>query len=278
MQEALERAMQALVLGEAPPADPAELAAWLSPHGLEAEEAATFRANLERLLVYRTLVRGTLLGAVELAIPRSLARLGPLFAEYFDRFLAERGPSTHYLRDVTDEWLTFVEPLFADDARVPPFLIDLARHEALEIDVASSADTTEPTRDVELDLGRGIAFARDARVVRYDFAVHELPAAPEDRSVPERRATALFVYRSREHDVRYLELSPLAANLIERLLRGQPLGAAVTEAATATLGRAPDQSMLEGTARLLADLAERGALLGAAPTPEYLERPQQRRP
>jgi hypothetical protein len=268
MQEALERVMQALVLGPAPPTDPAELATWLSPHGLEAEEAAAFRANLERLLVYRSLVRGTLRAALELAIPRSLARLGPLFAEYFDRFLAERGPATHYLRDVTDEWLTFVAPLFASDPRIPPFLIDLARHEALEIDVASSADTVQTAGELELDLGRGVAFARDARVVRYPFAVHELSADLEDRSVPERRATALFVYRSREHDVRYLELSPLAANLTERLLRGQPLGAAVTEAAAATLGSAPDSSVLEGTARLLADLADRGALLGAASAAE----------
>jgi hypothetical protein len=265
MQEALERAMQALVLGEAPPTDAAELAAWLSPHGLEPEEAAAFSGNLERLLVYRTLVRGTLLGALEIAIPRSVARLGPLFAEYFDRFLAERGPATHYLRDVTDEWLTFVAPLFANDPRVPPFVLDLARHEALEIDVASSADTVEPPREVELDLASSLAFARDARVVRYRFRVHELPADVGDRSVPEPRPTALFVYRSREHDVRYLELSPLAANLSERLLGGQPLGAAVTEAAAATLGAAPNQSVLEGTARLLADLAERGALLGPAP-------------
>jgi hypothetical protein len=168
---------------------------------------------------------------------------------------------------VTDEWLTFAAPLFGNDPRVPPFIVDLASHEALEIDVASSADTVEQAREIELELGSALAFARDARVVRYDFRVHELPADPNDRSVPERRPTALFVYRSPEHDVRYLELSPVAANLVERLLRGQPLGAAVIEASAATLGSAPSQSVLEGAARLLADLAERGALLGAAPTP-----------
>lgn len=279
MQEALERALQELVLGAAPPSGDAELTAWLAPHGLEGAEAAAFRAQLERLLVYRTLVRRTLTGAVELAIPRSLARLGPLFEEYFDRFLAERGPATHYLRDVTSEFLAFVEPLFLRDARVPPFLFDLARHEALEIIVASSADTPEETGEIELDLARGLAFTRDARVVRYAFAVHELPAELADRSVPEARPTTLFVYRSREHDVRYLELSPLAASLVERLLAGSALGSAVT-AAAAEHRQAPDQSVLEGTARLLADLAERGALLGAtAPSDTLLsERPDQRRP
>lgn len=260
--------MQALVLGAVPPSDEAELTGWLALHGLEPADAAAFRANLERLLVYRTLVRGTLTSAVELSIPRSMARLGPLFDEYFDRFLAERGPATHYLRDVTNEWLAFVEPHFASDPRVPPFLFELARHEALELNVASSADTPEESDEVELDLARALVFARDARVVRYAFAVHELASDLGDRSVPEQRPTALFVYRSREHDVRYLELTPVAAHLVERLLLGQPLGVAVTEAAAA-LGQAPDPSVLEGTARLLADLAERGALLGAAP-PETL--------
>lgn len=269
--------MQELVLGKAPPSD-TELSAWLAPHGLEAAEAAAFRAQLERLLVYRTLVRGTLTGAVELAIPRSMARLGPLFDEYFDRFLAEHGPTTHYLRDVTNEFLDFVEPLFARDPRVPPFLFDLARHEALEINVASSADTPVEQGEIELDLARGLAFARDARVVRYAFAVHELPDALDDRSVPRVQPTALFAYRSREHDVRYLELSPLAASLIERLLAGSALGRAVSDAA-AEHGQTPDPSVLEGTARLLADLAERGALTGpATPFDAFSSERPERRP
>ena len=69
--------------------------------------------------MYRELVRGNLREAIQLSIPRSMARLGALFDEYFDRFLVERAPRTHYLRDVTPELLEFCAPLWAGDARVP---------------------------------------------------------------------------------------------------------------------------------------------------------------
>jgi hypothetical protein len=65
--------------------------------------------------------------------------------------------------------------------------------------------------------------------------------------------------------VRYLELTPFAAGLLERLLEGQTLREAV-EATAAAHGSLLEPSLLEATARLLADLAERGVLLGAAPT------------
>ena len=69
-----------------------------------------------------------------------MARLGPLFDEWFDRFLAERGPRSHYLRDVTTELLDFLAPLAESDPRFPPWALDLARHEALDIVVGSLAE------------------------------------------------------------------------------------------------------------------------------------------
>ncbi len=68
----------------------------------------------------------------------------------------------------------------------------------------------------------------------------------------------LFVYRSPEHEVRYLELSALAFGILERLLAGETLERALASS-VAERGVSLDQSVLEGTARLLADLAERGA-------------------
>jgi hypothetical protein len=266
VQAALERALERLVLGPSVElGDEAAVEAYLATAELDAENRASLRRNLAGLLVYRRLVRARLQEALELAVPRSLERLGPLFEEYFDRFLAERGPRTHYLRDVTSEWLDFCAPFWSKDARVPSYLHDLARHEALEISIASGADPAPAEGSAELDLARGLRFIEAARVVRYGHAVHELPENPSDRSAPRAVSTALFVYRSPEHDVRYLELTPLAADILEHLLGGETLGQAVTRAAN-TLVVPLDGAVLEGTARLLAELAERGALLGARPS------------
>ncbi len=262
MQAALERAMAELVFGPALSRDDAHaFEAWLTRSTSDSEVRRALDRDFERLLVYRRLVRNTLRSAIELAMPRAVARLGALFDEYFDRFLAERGPRTHYLRDVTTEFLDFSEPQLRRDPRVPAFLCDLARHESLSIVVGATVERNA-TPLGELDLDRGLVFTETARIARYAFAVHRLPDAETDRSEPPEEPTALFVYRSPEHDVRYLALSPLAADIVERLMAGQTLRQAVL-GATAERGLTPSASVLEGTARVLADLAERGAVFGA---------------
>lgn len=264
MQEALESALFELVLGPLfDPDDPASTQAFFARHGVSPADADALRAGgFKRLLVYRELVRGTLRDALELSIPRSIARLGPSFERYFERFVGERGARSHYLRDVTSEFLNFCRELWAGDAEVPPYVWDLARHEALHIEIAGAA--REPSRRTapSLDLDARLHFISAARLLRYEFAVHRLPESLDDRSVPERRRTDLFVYRSPEHDVRYLELTPLAAAMLEPLLAGETLRSAVLGAA-ALHGATVDAPLLESTARLLANLAERGALLGA---------------
>jgi len=261
VQSALEDAMSELLLG--PALGVGEREAWLARHALPSEDRTALAANFERLLVYRSLVRNTLRGAIVLAMPRLVARLGALFDEYFERFLCERGPRTHYLRDVTSELIDFCAPLWARDTRVPPWALDLARHEALQIVVSSQREPVVPRELGELDLEQGLAFVEAARVARYGFAVHRLSSDDADRTAPEPLPTALFLYRDPEHDVRYLELSPLAASFVERLLAGVSLRDALLSAC-AELGQDPSAA-LAGTARLLADLAARGALLGAAP-------------
>jgi hypothetical protein len=260
---AFERALRELVLGPSVLGeDPAAVDAWLQRNGVTGANAGALRAELARLSVYRELVRGRLRDAVELAVPRFRARLGVLFDEYFDRYLAERGPRSRYLRDVTSEFLDFFEPLAGADARVPCWALELARHEALDIVVGSLVDAPDPRAGFELDLDGALSFTSTARVARYTHAVHRLSADPDDRQAPEHRETALFVYRGPEHDVRYLELTPLAAAIVERLLAGDPLRSAL-ETATRELGVPLDGPVLEGTARVLAELSERGAIRGA---------------
>lgn len=255
----LEAVMADVLLGPVPSAD--QLSSLCRQHGVSARDAEALIATRERLLVYRELLRGNLREALGLSIPRSMARLGSTFDEYFDRFLCERGPSSHYLRDVTPELLAFVRPLWQADARVPSYLPDLALHESLHIEV--SALPAPPRRDLPAPLGLelGVELSRALRLVRYRHAVHELPEDEADRSVPEARDVQLLVYRSPEHDVRYLELTPLAFDIVECLQRGDTLGSAVSEAAARH--RSPlTEALVSNVAKLLADLAERGVVLG----------------
>lgn len=263
-----------------------------------ADRAFLAEQGPQRLLVYRKLMRNTLREALRVAIPRTLARLDDRFEELFVAFCAERGTTSHYLRDVTGEYLDFCEPRWRSDARIPDFLVELGRLEAVQIEIAAAPGRQRLLSDAEakaqhtasqataaqatpsqgtpsqhaapeergsdeLELDRGVVFSSATRLLHFEHRVHELPESEDDRSEPLRSTTHLFVYRSAEHEVRYLELSPLASSVIERLLAGATLRVALIGACT-DAGVPLDEVTLGGAAQVLAELGERGVLLGPA--------------
>lgn len=263
MQRALESALAELTLGPAiAPDDSAAIAAWLARHELAEADARALARDFPRLLVYRTLVRRNLRDALASTIPRAMARLGPRFEVDFDEFLRESPPVTRLLKDVTPRFLAFALPRWQSDPSLPRYLPDLARHEALQIEVATLLARPKENVPAELGLEDPVEFIDAARLVHYEWAVHRLPDDETSRVVPERARVSLLAYRSPEHEVRYLELGAFAAELLSRLLvERQTLRLALTGAA-AQLELPLDGELLGASARLLSELAERGALLG----------------
>jgi len=222
-------------------------------------------ANPKRILVYRKLVRRGLAAAIRKQIPRSAARLGARFEAYVDRFIEEEAPRSPYLRLAIAEFLTWARTRWNDDNDVPDYIGDLAQHEHSYFDI-SAAEAHEQRGPVlpELELERPTRFDASTRLYRYAYAVHRLSDDLASTDEPAREPTALLAYRDAEHEVHYLELTPLAASILERLLAGEELGAAITTACAA-LGQPLAAPVLESTAALLTKLRERGALLGAEP-------------
>jgi hypothetical protein len=236
--------------------------AWLAAGGLGARDAAQLAAlGPNRLLVYRRHVRRALVRAVRQEMPRTAARLGDAFPRWVDRWVDEEAPRSRYFRDVAFELLDWAAPRWAEDASVPDYLGDLARHELTYFEVASAPDAPGPSEHGEVSLDRGVVFSATVRLRRYRYAVHRLDAALDARDLPAREPTALLAYRDAEHDVRFLELTPLAATILDRLREGQPLGQAVVGACEAG-EQAVDSAVTGSTAALLGDLLERGAILG----------------
>jgi hypothetical protein len=209
-----------------------------------------------RLGLYRRLIQGNLAGVTRRLIPRTAAALdaaeGESYAAWFARFLAEVGPRTPYLRDVPAELVTWARPLWKTTT-LPPFLGDLARYEIdlFELDAAPQGPPAPPVVDVALD--RRLVFAAPGKLARYDYDVLEL--SPE---LP-RRDTCILLHRDAEHAVHSSVLASSAALWIEQTLDRVPLGEAL--ARTAERGARSEAEMLD-VARVLADLAAKGALLG----------------
>lgn len=265
MSAAIERAIAELTLGpEVAPRDPAQVATWLDRNGVDEQDREFLLAGgIERLSVYRRLVRRSHWGVLELAIPRALVRLGPLAHEYFDAFLAAGGSRSHYLRDVTVELLDFCEPRWAEDERVPAYMMELARHEALHIEIAAKPAKPPDQEPGELALDRGVRFIEAVKLMSYGHRIHELSEDAADRTEPASGDTHLLVYRSPEHEVRYLELTPLAHEILRGLIETQLTLQDSIVGACQAAGEAVSDNVVQGVARVLADLADRGALLGA---------------
>lgn len=253
-----------------------DLRTFLEQRGVAPEDVEAALASAPRLAVYRSLVRNGLSAVVVRMLPRTRARMNAACAGRFDadvaRFVDEVGPRTHYLRDVPAELFAWAEPRWRADASVPAYLPDLAAHELTHFDVAAAphgpaadavaaAAARSGDASAELALDRPLAFAPSMRLRRHGWAVHELSPDEDARDEPPRREVRLLAYRDAEHAVRWLELTPLAFAVVEQLAAGEALGPAV-ERACAAHATAP-AAVLPAIARLLADLAARGVLLGA---------------
>lgn len=221
-------------------------------------------ASDKRLLLYRKLVRNGLTRAIAVELPRTAARLEGAFEMWVERFLEEEGPRSHYLRDVAFELVAWAAPRWAKDGAVPSYLGDLARHELSTFEVGAAPPDGRGPTGLPLELDRPVRFDGAARLHRYEHAIHRLLADEDARDLPAREPTALLAYRAPDHEVRYLELTPLAAAIVERLLGGATLREGVVGGAAA-LEHALDGAVLASTAALLDDLGTRGVVLGGEP-------------
>ena len=237
-----------------------DLRGFLAASGVAKDDIDAILAAPRRLGLYRKLIRHNIVGVVEAMLPKTQERMNAVVPGSFESsiaaFLEHEGPRTAHLRDVPSEFLAFAAPRWKKDERLPSWLVDHAELELVDfvIGVAPRAAPPPPLAEVSADLP--LVFADPHKLVRLAWAVHE------DTSEPARRDVTILVYRDAEHRTRFLELTQLAGLILERLLAGDALGPAMISACQ-TMGCALDQAVLEGAARLLADLGERGVLLGA---------------
>lgn len=242
-----------------------DLAGFLASHGVAPEDAEALLASPRRLALYRRLVRHNVTGVIDTMLEVTRARLERAVAGEFDRmvttFLDDAGPRTPHLRDVPSEFLAYAAPRWRDDARLPAWTVDHAELELSDftVGVAPRPLPAPPLADVAID--RPLVFADPHKLLHLGWAVNRMSRQDLD-AVPEQGDLSVLVYRDAEHRSRFLELTPLAGAILERLLAGSALGDAMMTACRAK-GFALDDAVLAGAARLLADLGERGVLLGA---------------
>jgi hypothetical protein len=197
--------------------------------------------------VYGRLFRRNLAGLLEAAYP-VLSRLLPAgdWDRLVARFYGQRRYSTPLFPGIAGQfacWLAEAAP--ADLPALPDWVAELADWEWLEGDLARAPATIAPAPSLIGPLPSGpLALSPLARRRTYRWPVHRLaPQALPAR--PPAQPSELLMWRDRRQAVRFLALSPLAAQALARLehhpqdpaMLGAALGAQQPAAMQALLGQ-----------------------------------------
>ena len=176
-----------------------------------------------RMKIYQDLVYNNLESFVRNGFPVLHSLIDPKDWGHLVRtFLIEHRAQTPYFLEISQEFLQFLQLRAADFAFLPPFTLELAHYEWMELamDVAPE-ELPEDGIEIEGDLLSSRPIVNPlAWVLAYHYPVHRIRRdfRPE---VAEGQPIYLVVYRNREDKVRFLELNTVTARLLE-LLRERP--------------------------------------------------------
>jgi len=213
----------------------------------------------KRMRVYTQIVFNNLESSVSVCFPICRKILGPrAWKRLVRQFMAQHQCKSPLFRKIPEEFLEFLNTV----QDLPPYLCSLAHYEWVELAVSvddAQVDANHIDTASEL-LDRQPAFAPAMALLRYDYPVHRI-------SSRHRPVTAspvhLLVFRNAADDVRFIELNPVTARLLE-LLKDAALTCRQALTQIAEELRHPDpQAVLQFGQGILQDLREQGAILGS---------------
>lgn len=223
-----------------------------------------------RMAIYNELLFNNLTGFLDACYPVTRSVLGERRWRRLQRvFFREARCQTPYFREIPREFLDWLvaHTKLAKLAKLggPPWLTELAHYEWVEL-ALDIMDVATPAHDAEGDLLDGFPVLAPALMnLAYAWPVQRIGPDYRPRKPVK---THLLVVRAADDAVRFIELNPVSARLVDLLLAGPTSGRAACAAIAVELGHTDPQAMqavIDHGARLLAELRAAGALLGVRP-------------
>jgi hypothetical protein len=170
--------------------------------------------------------------------------------------------------DLPREFLDFLGHHRSDDARDPPFLLELAHYEWIELALEFSDPPPVPEglmRDGDLLAHHPRLSARVCNLC-YRYPVHRIGAEFQPAQAPP-QPTYLLAYLDPDERTRFMELNAVTHRLLA-LLEQEPAlsGRQTLERIASELGHQQPEDVIAFGTRLLRDLRARGVILGAVRT------------
>jgi hypothetical protein len=219
-----------------------------------------------RVAVYRDLVYRNSEGLLRGGFPVLHAVLGATpWAALVRDFIARHRCQTPYFPALGEEFVRYLQDTRGGAAGDPPFLLELAHYEWVELalDVAD-IDVDWQRIDPHGDLLDGLPVMSPAAwSLAYRYPVHRIGPACQPRQAPP-EPTFLLVYRDRQERVRFMELNAVTARLLAIVAGGEVVSGRQALARLAGELAHPEPAQLAAFGgELLRDLRAGGAILGS---------------
>ncbi|MGQ0800819.1 MAG: HvfC family RiPP maturation protein [Pseudomarimonas sp.] len=254
---------------------PARLAAQQTEFAahLRNPDAKPAPAGLEdrRMAIYRELFYNSLEGILANNFPviRGL-RDDAWWHERVRGFYRDWHSHTPLFTEIGREFMRYLEQRAEQGADDPPFLVELAHYEWIEMVLA--LDETELS-DIDCVADGDLLVARPvlsplAWPLAYQFPVHRIRADFQPEQAPE-QPTFLLIVRERDNKIRFKAIEAIGFHLLQALAHnpGQRSGREVLLDLAAQVGVIDGEAFVVAGAQMLEQLRQRQAILGTAVGP-----------
>ncbi|MDD2722518.1 MAG: putative DNA-binding domain-containing protein [Methylovulum sp.] len=214
---------------------------------------------LPRIDMYRELLFNNIdnfLGS-NFPVLRQLLDDGQWYAMARD-FYARHTCTSPYFSEIPEEFIAYLqtERKNADDF---PFMLELAHYEWVEMAVAIAKEEPLDTSSPQQVLGgHTLALSPLAWPLAYQYPVHKIAPNFLPTEAPA-QPTFLIVYRNRQDEVHFLEITPITYRLLELLQDETPATAMdCLKQIVAEMQHPQPELVINGGLQILQDLVEKG--------------------
>ena len=165
------------------------------------------------------------------------------------------------------EFLRYLQDHRKDRPGDPPFLLELAHYEWVELALSlDNQELNQCTADRDGDLMEEIPVLSPlAWPLSYRYPVHRITPGYEPDTPPE-RATHILVYRNREDQVLFMQLNDVSRLLMNLMLEDSGLtGRQLLTKIASSINHPQPSTVIEKGAELLQELREKDIILGTRP-------------
>ncbi|MGB5832869.1 MAG: putative DNA-binding domain-containing protein [Thiohalocapsa sp.] len=218
-----------------------------------------------RMAIYRELVFNNVSSLLATSFPVTRKLLpDELWRDMIRDFLIKHRCRTPLFLELAQEFLDYLGKKREPDSADPPFLLELAHYEWVELALGISDDDSAPhLADPNGDLMNGVPMVSPlAWNLSYRFPVHRI--GPDFQPAePSPQPTHLVVYRNRQDRVEFLEINAVTQRLLQLLQENPPRTGLQTLTAIGEELEHPDPAQVVAAGQqLMLDLRARQVIVG----------------